>query len=76
MGLKFLYTLLCLCILFPLPAKELYFRHIDLNDGFTQPSAISVYQDAKGLSGSGTITLTCMTEGLSVLSVFLTIWKR
>ena len=48
MGLKFLYTLLCLCILFPLPAKELYFRHIDLNDGFTQPSAISVYQDAKG----------------------------
>ena len=45
---KFLYTLLCLYCLFPLSAKELYFRHIDLNDGFAQPSAISIFQDKKG----------------------------
>lgn len=44
----FLYILLCLYCLFPLSAKELYFRHINLNDGFTQPSAISIYQDEKG----------------------------
>lgn len=48
MGVKYLYLLLCLCTLLPLSAKELYFRHVDLNDGFTQPSAISIYQDAKG----------------------------
>lgn len=45
---KFLYTLLCLYCLFPLSAKELYFRHIDLNDGFAQPSAISIFQDKRG----------------------------
>lgn len=33
---------------FPLSSKELYFRHINMDDGTTQPSAISVYQDAKG----------------------------
>lgn len=48
MRYKFLYVLLCLCVLLPLSGKELYFRHIDLNDGFTQPSAISIYQDPKG----------------------------
>ena len=71
---KFLYTLLCLYCLFPLSAKELYFRHIDLNDGFAQPSAISIFRIKKELSGSGMITLMCMTEESSVRSVCLLIW--
>lgn len=41
--------LLCLCVFLPVLPKDLYFRHIDLNEDFTQPSAISVYQDAQGL---------------------------
>ena len=44
-----LYLLLCLCVFFPVSSKDLYFRHIDLNEDFTQPSAISIYQDAQGL---------------------------
>ena len=45
---RYLYILLCLYALLPLSAKEFYFKHVDLNDVFTQPSAISIYQDAKG----------------------------
>lgn len=48
MGFRIISRLLCLLLIFPLSAKELYFRHIDLNDGFTQPSAISIYEDARG----------------------------
>lgn len=44
-----LYLFFCLCIFFPLSSKDLYFRHIDFNEDFTQPSAISIYQDAQGL---------------------------
>ena len=47
MCFKYLYLLLCFLAL-PLHAKELYFQHLDLNDGFTQPSAISIYQDDRG----------------------------
>ncbi|MCM0717177.1 ATP-binding protein [Parabacteroides sp. W1-Q-101] len=45
---RYLCILLCLYALLPLSAKEFYFKHVDLNDVFTQPSAISIYQDAKG----------------------------
>ena len=49
MSFKNLHQLFCcLLLVFPLSAKELYFQHIDLNDGITQPSAISIYEDAKG----------------------------
>lgn len=46
---KCLHLFLCLCVFLPLSSKDLYFRHIDLNDDFAQPSAISIYQDAQGL---------------------------
>lgn len=44
---------ICLCLLFylfafSLSSKELYFQHINLDEGSAQPSAISIYQDAKG----------------------------
>lgn len=48
MSFRNLYQLLCLLLVFPASAKELYFQHVDLNDGFTQPSAISIYEDARG----------------------------
>lgn len=67
MRLKFLYALLCLYAFFPLSAKDFYFRHIDLNDGFTQPSAISVYQDAKGAIWFGNDNLN-VYDGRSVRS--------
>ena len=60
---KFLYTLLCLYCLFPLSAKELNFRHIDLNDGFAQPSAISIFQDKKGSLVLGLCTQDYGTTG-------------
>lgn len=45
---RYLYTLFCLCVLLSLSAKDIYFRHIDLDDSFVRPSAISIYQDTKG----------------------------
>ncbi len=45
---RYLCILLCLYALLPLSAKKNFiFKHVDLNDVFTQPSAISIYQDAK-----------------------------
>lgn len=48
MRIKNLCLLLCCLLIAPLSAKDLYFQHIDLNDGFTQPSAISIYEDNRG----------------------------
>lgn len=47
--LKLLYLLLSFMFITQLSAKDVYFRHINLDNSFTQPSAISIYQDAKGL---------------------------
>ena len=48
MSFKNLCQFLCLLLVFPMSAKELYFQHVDLNDGFIQPSAISIYEDTRG----------------------------
>lgn len=65
MRVRLFFLFIAILCISDLPAKELYFRHITMYEGVSQPSAISIYEDNKGRMWFGNDNLN-VYDGSSV----------